>query len=160
MNEEMLFAREDQVIDLSKGTDDTVDSQKYLIFIADDLKLGVVAESVVEILTNQTITYLPRVPEFIRGIINMRGQIIPILDVRLRLGKPPREDSLVVVLNLDGTQLGILVDAVDQMLDIPKANILPMPAHSTQPLVSGMCSLPDGSGTMMVLDCTQLMPND
>ena len=105
MNEEMLFAREDQVIDLSKGTDDTVDFQKFLIFIADDLKLGVVAESVVEILTNQTITYLPRVPEFIRGIINMRGQIIPILDVRLRLGKPSREDSLVVVLNLDGTQL-------------------------------------------------------
>ena len=118
MNEEMLFAREDQVIDLSKGTDDTVDFQKFLIFIADDLKLGVVAESVVEILTNQTITYLPRVPEFIRGIINMRGQIIPILDVRLRLGKPSREDSLVVVLNLDGTQLGILVDAVDQMIDI------------------------------------------
>ena len=160
MNEEMLFAREDQVIDLSKGTDDTVDSQKYLIFIADDLKLGVVAESVVEILTNQTITYLPRVPEFIRGIINMRGQIIPILDVRLRLGKPPREDSLVVVLNLDGTQLGILVDAVDQMLDIPKVNLLPMPANSTQLLVSGMCSLPDGSGTMMVLDCEQLMPNE
>ena len=50
MNEEMLFAREDQVIDLSKGTDDTVDFQKFLIFIADDLKLGVVAESVVEIL--------------------------------------------------------------------------------------------------------------
>ena len=147
MNEEMLFAREDQVIDLSKGTDDTVDFQKFLIFIADDLKLGVVAESVVEILTNQTITYLPRVPEFIR-------------DVRLRLGKPSREDSLVVVLNLDGTQLGILVDAVDQMIDIPKYNILPMPAHNTQLLVSGMCSLPDGSGTMMVLDCEQLMPHD
>lgn len=160
MNEEMLFAREDQVIDLSKGTDDTVDFQKFLIFIADDLKLGVVAESVVEILTNQTITYLPRVPEFIRGIINMRGQIIPILDVRLRLGKPSREDSLVVVLNLDGTQLGILVDAVDQMIDIPKYNILPMPAHNTQLLVSGMCSLPDGSGTMMVLDCEQLKPNE
>lgn len=160
MNEEMLFAREDQVIDLSKGTDDTVDFQKFLIFIADDLKLGVVAESVVEILTNQTITYLPRVPEFIRGIINMRGQMVPILDIRARLGKLPLEDSLVIVLNIDGTQLGILADGVDQMTDIPKADILPIPAHSAQLLVSGMCTLPDGSGTMMVLDCDQLMPHD
>ena len=91
----------------------------------------------------------------------MRGQMIPILDIRSRMGLPqPEKDSLVVVLNLGEVQLGILVDAVDQMLDIPKEHILPMPAHSTQPLVSGMCSLPDGSGTMMVLDCAQLMPND
>ena len=144
----------------SSDLDDTVDSQKYLIFMADDLKMGVVAEDVVEILTNQPITYLPMLPEFIRGIINMRGQMVPIVDIRIRLGHPPREDSLVVVINLDEVQLGILVDAVDQMLDIPKANILPVPSHSTQPLVSGMCSLPDGSGTMMVLDCAQLMPND
>ncbi len=163
MNEDILFAK-DQVFDLTNedeaAADDMVDTQKYLIFIADDLKLGVIAEYVVEILTNQSITYLPRVPDFIRGIINMRGQIIPILDIRLRLGKPPQEDSLVVVLNLDGTQLGILVDAVDQMIDIDRSVILPMPSHSTQLLVSGMCSLPDGSGTMMVLDCEQLMPHE
>ncbi|MCI8840524.1 MAG: purine-binding chemotaxis protein CheW [Oscillospiraceae bacterium] len=141
--------------------DDTVDSQKYLIFMAGHLKLGVVAEDVVEILNNQLITYLPMLPDFIRGIINMRGQMIPILDIRARLGMEPKEDdSLVVVINLGDVQLGILVDAVDQMLDIPKVNLLPMPANSTQLLVSGMCSLPDGSGTMMVLDCEQLMPNE
>ena len=101
------------------------------------------------------------VPDFIRGIINMRGQMIPILDIRARLGMEIREeDSLVVVLNLGDVQLGILVDAVDQMVDIPKHNILPMPSSGGQVLVSGMCSLPDGSGTMMVLDCEQLMPHD
>ena len=129
--------------------------------MAGHLKLGVVAEDVVEILNNQLITYLPMLPDFIRGIINMRGQMIPILDIRARLGMEPKEDdSLVVVINLGDVQLGILVDAVDQMLDIPKVNLLPMPANSTQLLVSGMCSLPDGSGTMMVLDCEQLMPNE
>ena len=46
------------------------------------------------------------------------------------------------------------------MLDIPKQDILPMPAHSTQLLVSGMCSLPEQAGTMMVLDLEQLMPHD
>ena len=160
MNDEILFAREDEMEALNT-VDDTVDSQKYLIFMAGHLKLGVVAEDVVEILNNQLITYLPMLPDFIRGIINMRGQMIPILDIRARLGMEPKEDdSLVVVINLGDVQLGILVDAVDQMLDIPKVNLLPMPANSTQLLVSGMCSLPDGSGTMMVLDCEQVMPNE
>ncbi len=168
MNEEMLFAREDQLAELNPP-EDAIDSQKFLIFLCDGLKLGVVAEWVVEILTNLPITYLPMVPEYIRGIINMRGQIIPILDIRRRLGKIPVEecgeedrpvDNLIIVLNIEGTQLGILVDAVDQMIDIPKESILPMPAHSPQLLVSGMCSLPDDSGAMMVLDCDQLMPHD
>ena len=158
MNDEILFAREDEMEALN--LDDAVDSQKYLIFMAGHLKLGVAAEDVVEILNNQVITYLPMVPDYIRGIINMRGQMVPILDIRARLGMEPQEESLVVVLNLDDVQLGILVDGVDQMLDIPKANIHPLPANSTQMLVSGMCSLPDGSGTMMVLDCEQLTPND
>lgn len=160
MNDEVMFARQDEMVALNT-VDDTVDSQKYLIFMADYLKLGVVAEDVVEILNNQVITYLPMVPDYIRGIINMRGQMVPILDIRARLGLPfKEEDSLVVVINLGDVQLGILVDAVDQMLDIPKSNIHPLPANSTQMLVSGMCSLPDGSGTMMVLDSEQLMPND
>ena len=160
MNDEILFAREDEMEALNT-VDDTVDYQKYLIFMAGHLKLGVIAEDVVEILNNQLITYLPMLPDFIRGIINMRGQMIPILDIRARLGMESKEDdSLVVVINLGDVQLGILVDAVDQMLDIPKSNLLPMPANSTQLLVSGMCSLPDGSGTMMVLDCEQLMPNE
>ena len=159
MNDDIMFVREDQLEALN-AVDDGVDSQKYLIFMAGHLKLGVVAEYVVEILNNQIITYLPMLPDFIRGIINMRGQMIPILDIRARLGLPSQADSLVVVINLGDIQLGILVDGVDQMLDIPKANIHPLPANSTQTLVSGMCSLPDGSGTMMVLDCEQLMPND
>lgn len=161
MNENMMFAKEDEQAALNITTDDMVDSQKYLIFMADHLKLGVIAEDVVEILNNQIITYLPMVPDFIRGIINMRGQMIPILDICSRMGLPSREeDSLVVVINLGDVQLGILVDGVDQMLDIPRANIHPLPANSAQLLVSGMCSLPDGSGTMMVLDCEQLLPHD
>ncbi len=92
MNDDMMFAREDELAALNTP-DDGVDAQKYLIFMADELKLGVVAEHVVEILTNQPITYLPMVPDFIRGIINMRGQMIPILDIRARLGMDPRRTA-------------------------------------------------------------------
>ena len=160
MNDETRSVYRDE-LDPLNIIDDTLDSQKYLIFMAGHLKLGVVAEDVVEILNNQIITYLPMVPDFIRGIINMRGQMVPILDVRARLGLPSlEEDSLVVVLNLNDVQLGLLVDGVDQLLDIPKVYIHSLPANNTQVLVSGMCSLHDGSGNMMVLDCEQLMPNE
>jgi purine-binding chemotaxis protein CheW len=151
----------EQPINLDIDPDEVVvEMEKYLIFITDNMKLGVVADYVVEIINNHTITYLPMVPPFIRGIINLRGQIIPIVDIRVRLGKEPQGESLVVVLNIEGNQLGILVDAVDQMIDVPKESIHPMPTHNTQQLASGMCTLPDGSGTMMVLDCDQLMRHE
>ena len=156
MKEDVLFQRIDE--DAAVVEETAVNSRKYLVFVVDDLRIGLDAEYVVEILNSYTVTYLPMMPDYIRGIFNMRGQIIPMMDVRLRLGKMPSDQqSLLVVLNYDNIQLGILVDAVELMLDIPNELIMPIPAQSTQKLVSGMCSLPDGSGTMLVLDCDQLM---
>ena len=150
---------------LEGGTDDISTQEmedkgrRYLIFVIDDLKLGVDAEFVVEILSSHTATALPLVPNYVRGIFNMRGQIIPVLDIRL--GKSDNEaENLLVVLNYDNTQIGILVDAVDQMVEIADEDILPMPAQNMQRFVSGMCTIPDGSGTMLVLDCGQLLRNE
>ena len=160
VNENVLFQVEDDIPENS-SSEEIVESRKYLIFITDDLRLGVDAEYVVEILNTHTATYLPMMPDYIRGIYNMRGQIIPIMDIRRRLGKPSSDiESLLVVLNYNSTQLGILVDSVEVMLDIPNASILPIPSQSAQKLVSGMCTLPDGSGTMLVLDCDQLIPHE
>lgn len=159
-NENVLFQVQEEAPENSVA-EETVESRKYLIFITDDLRLGVNAEYVVEIMNTHTATYLPMMPDYICGIYNMRGQIIPIMDIRRRLGKPPAEtENLLVVLNYNGTQLGILVDSVEVMLDIPNASILPIPSQSAQKLVSGMCTLPDGSGTMLVLDCDQLIPHE
>ena len=69
-------------------------------------------------------------------------------------------DRLLVVLNYENTQLGIFVDAVDQMIEIPLDALHPMPAQNSQILVSEMCTIPDGSGTMLVLDCEQLFAHD
>ena len=148
INENVLFQVEEDTPE-TPSAEESVVSRKYLIFITDDLRLGVDAEYVVEILNTHTATYLPMMPDYICGIYNMRGQIIPIMDIRRRLGKP-----------YNSTQLGILVDSVEVMLDIPNASILPIPSQSAQKLVSGMCTLPDGSGTMLVLDCDQLIPHE
>lgn len=160
MNEDILFAVEQDTDTANPELEEIVDSKKFLIFITDEIKFGIDADYVVEILTNQSITYLPMLPDFIRGIINLRGQLVPIVDIRLRLGKAESEEYLVIVLNINGTQIGILVDSVDQMIDIRLSDILPSPAHSVQKLVSGICTLPDGSGTMMVFSCEQLLAHD
>ena len=133
---------------------------KYLIFLSDDLHFGVDAKYVVEILNNHAITPLPMTPNYVCGIFNMRGQIIPVLDIRQKLGKPPADAPLMVVITYDGTQVGIMVDSVDQMIEIPDDSLLPMPSKNSQRLVSGMCTLPDGSGTMLILDCEQLLAHD
>lgn len=156
MKEDVLFQRIDE--DAAVVEETAVNSRKYLVFVVDDLRIGLDAEYVVEIMNSYTVTYLPMMPHYICGIFNMRGQIIPMMDIRLRLGKPPKEDkSLMVVLNYENTQLGILVDAVELMLDIPDESVMPIPAQSAQKLVNGMCTLPDNSGTMLVLDCEQLL---
>lgn len=156
MPEEVLFARHSDMDAAPEDTAPEVLSNKYLICVSDSLFYGIGAEQVVEIITDHTITYLPRLPHYVRGIINLRGQLIPIIDIRLRLGKPPREDCCVVVANVDNNMIGILVDGMEKMVDVSKEAILPMPTHSSQMLVSGMCSLPD-SGTMLILDCDQLI---
>ena len=132
------------------------ESRKYLIFIIDNLKIGIDAEYVVEILNSYSATYLPMMPSYIQGVFNMRGQIIPIMDIRLRLGKPPAEEGILIVIDYNNNQLGIQVDSVDLMLDIPVESIVPIPSQSAQKLVSGMCTLPDGD-TMLELDCDLLL---
>ena len=154
-DENMLFATEDQLENPEEQLVE-VQTDKYLIFASDDLLYGIDADQVVEIITNHTITYLPRVPHYVRGIINLRGQLIPILDIRLRMGKMPCEDCSIIVIDVEGTQAGILVDSVAKMVDVPQENILPMPSQNAQKLISGMCSLPEG-GTMLVLDCALLL---
>ena len=75
MKEDVLFQVQDDELLLPE--EDAVESRKYLIFVVDDLRIGLDAEYVVEILNGYTVTYLPMMPDYIRGIFNMRGQIIP-----------------------------------------------------------------------------------
>lgn len=137
------------------------ESQKYLTFISDNLAFAVSAAQVSEIITNHHITILPMVPSFIQGIINLRGQIIPIIDIRQRMHKPPIEPTdtaCIIVLDINGVSIGIYVDAVSQVVDVYESNISPMPANSSQELVNGMMSL-SNEKVILFLDCELLISN-
>ena len=136
-----------------------VTSEKYLLFVSNQFLFGVKAEYVVEIITNHVITPVPLVPSYILGIINLRGQIIPIVDIRLLLGQQTQDDTCSIILNINETMVGILVDGVQKMVDIEKAAIVPAPAQRAKDMVSGMCSLEDGQ-TMLVFDCPQILTHN
>ena len=153
--DEMMFAAEPVVDDYIDQIPEVV-TEKYMIFSSDKLMYGIKAELVKDINTDYTITYVPQVPSYVRGVINLRGQIVPIVDIRLRLGKMPQDNFCCVVVNVDGNEVGILVDMVEQMVEVPVDSILPVPTNSGQAMVSGMCTLPDGN-TMLELDCELLL---
>ena len=154
--ENLMFARETDEAAAAEDTAAEALTDKYLICISDGLFYGVDAEQVETIITDHSITRLPRVPHYVRGIINLRGQIIPIIDIRLRLGKPEADENCIMVVNIGSDCMGILVDGVDKMVEIHRDSILPMPTQNPQKLISGMCSLPDG-GTLLILDCGLLL---
>ena len=76
--------------------------------------------------------------------------------MRMRMGGPAQGDRCIMVVNVENNMVGILVDGVERMADIPRGSILPMPTQNPQKLISGMCSLPDG-GTLLILDCGLLL---
>lgn len=156
MEEDRVFSAPEEDASSNLESAETAETQKYLLFLSGDLLFGAGAEYVVEIITNHPITALPLVPAYVRGIINLRGQIIPIVDIRLLLGQEPAEQNCIIILNINDTMVGILVDTVQRMLDVPVSILLPSPNHDQQELVSGMCSLGDGQ-TMLVFDCPQLL---
>lgn len=135
--------------------------ERYLTFHTDNLIFGVSTNYIIEIITNHVITSIPMMPNYVKGIINLRGQIVPIIDIRAKLGKPAIEytnASCVIVLNVDSVFIGIIVDAVDQVLDIDYSRISPVPSSNREELVSGMISLPDNH-VVLLLDCETLVNN-
>lgn len=145
--------------DVQNAQKDT--TTKYLTFLSDGLLFGVNASHVTEIITNHHITILPMVPMFIKGIINLRGQIIPIIDIRLRMNKMETEyndSSCIIVLNINSISIGIFVDTVSQVVDIDESKISPPTANNKQELVNGIISLPSGQ-VILLLDCDLLVRN-
>ena len=99
---------------------------KYLTFFTDNQLLGIPIADVVQIVGMQEITPVPEFPSYAKGIINLRGTIIPIIDVRLRLHKEEiayNERTCTIVTNINGIFIGFIVDAVNEVINIDKKNI-------------------------------------
>jgi purine-binding chemotaxis protein CheW len=104
---------------------------QYLTFVLAEEVYGLEILKVREIIGFMDITTVPRTPEFIKGVINLRGKVIPVIDLRLKFGMPEVEatdQTCIIVVDVDGVEIGIVVDEVDEVLQVMEADIEDAPA--------------------------------
>ncbi len=99
---------------------------KYLTFMLADEEYGLEILKVREIIGLMDVTRVPRMPAFIRGVINLRGRVIPVIDLRLKFNMDAVEDTretCIIVVDLEEILTGIVVDSVSEVMDIPAGDI-------------------------------------
>ena len=99
-----------------------------MVFDLADEGYGVDISAVREIIRLQEITQVPRTPEFVEGVINLRGKVIPVIDLRKRFGltvEAESQDNRIVVVDIGEQHIGVIVDAVKEVLRIPTDSVEP-----------------------------------
>jgi purine-binding chemotaxis protein CheW len=107
---------------------------KYLTFAVGKEHYGIEIKFVTEIIGIQEITSIPELPAYIKGIINLRGKIIPVMDVRLKFKKDAIEyndRTCIVVVDIKNISIGLIVDKVAEVISIEDENIVPPPDTRT-----------------------------
>lgn len=108
-------------------------SMKYLTFRVDSQYYGLPINNVIEIVQMQPATELPELPYYAKGIINLRGRVVPLIDVNLRFGKPEpeyTERTCIIIIDIDGLHAGFIVDQVEEVMDIDQSVVSPPPSFS------------------------------
>lgn len=107
---------------------------KSLTFYIGDTMYGLPLTNVLEIINVQPITKVPGTPAYVRGIINLRGGIVPLVDVRLKFGQPEREyddQTNFIITQMGEMQVGLAVDRVSNVIKAEEVNISSLPEFST-----------------------------
>jgi len=108
--------------------DEDTQKDKFLTFQVGNEEFGIKIRHVTEIIGLQKITDVPDMPDFIKGVINLRGKVIPVMDVRTRFKLKSREyddRTCIVVVNINDKAIGLVVDRVSEVADIPESQIEP-----------------------------------
>lgn len=135
--------------------------QKYLTFWTDQELFGIPISDVVQIISIQDITPLPDFPKYAKGVINLRGNIIPVIDIRIRFGKPEipySENTCIIVTRIEETYIGFIVDSVDEVTDIDDDDITDAPKVSkdiTNRYLSGIGQ--KGEKVVLLLDVGKIL---
>jgi len=102
--------------------------EQLVTFRLADETYGIPIVFIQEIIRFREITRIPRTTDYIRGVVNLRGKIVPVIDLRRRLGLPPAEETSaarIIVVQVEKNVVGLIVDAVTEVLRLPAAQIEP-----------------------------------
>ena len=136
--------------------------EKYLTFVLAAEEYGIGILKIKEIIGMMPITTVPQTPEFVKGVINLRGKVIPVVDLRLRFGMEAMdytERTCIIVVEIEGSagtvQIGIVVDSVSEVLNIKVENIEETPTFGTKlntEYISGMAKMEGGVKILLDID--------
>lgn len=148
--------------DVKVDTDGLTD--KYLTFWTDGQLFGVPIADVVQIVGMQEITVIPEFPVYAKGIINLRGTVIPVIDVRLRLHKAEaeyNERTCIIVTNVNESNVGFIVDAVDEVTNIKGEDISAPPKVSDKTENAFLTGIGKrDSKVILLLDTSKILKHD
>jgi len=135
---------------------------KYLTFTLADEEYGIGILKIKEIIGMMPVTTVPQTPKFVKGVINLRGKVIPVIDLRLRFGMESidyTERTCIIVVEIDGTvgtvQIGIVVDSVSEVLNIKGEDIEDTPTFGTKldtNYILGMAKMEGGVKILLDID--------
>ena len=153
----------EQELDVTLQQEDDDDQRdKYLLFSMAGETYGIAISSITEIIEMQTITIVPDMPVYVKGVINLRGRVLPVVDLRLKFGLPPREydgRTCTIIINVESIEVGFIVDTVAVVQDLDRSMIDPPPAFETasggEQFISGMGKL--GGDVIILLEAHQIL---
>jgi len=150
------------------GVAEVMETTQYLTFKLEGEIFALDISKVREVLDFTAITKVPRTPEFMRGVINLRGNVVPVVDMRLKFGMTKTENTvntciIIVEIHLDGetTVLGALADAVQEVIELGSGQIEPAPKIGTRlktDFIQGMGK--QGEGFIIILDIDRVFSAD
>jgi len=137
---------------------------KFLTFFLEDEEYGIEILKVQEIIGMMSVTPVPRTPSFVRGVINLRGKVIPIIDLCLKFGMPAiaqTEETCIIVVRAQGVEMGIVVDKVSEVLDIATEEIDPMPSFGAAVDTAYILGIGKAAGNVkLLLHIDQVLSTD
>jgi len=158
------MAHEAEVVDAAASLAERV-AGKYLTFDLADEEYGLEILRVREIIGMMGITPVPKTPDFVLGVINLRGKVIPVADLRLKFGLPykePDERTCVIVVEVQNegvtVQMGIVVDRVNEVVDVKASEVEPTPSFGVSldtTFILGMAKV--GEKVKILLDIDRVL---
>lgn len=155
------------MVDLIENTNDFEEDTlkgRFLTFAIGNESYGIEVRYVTEIVGIQKITEIPELPEYVKGIINLRGKIIPVMDVRLRFKKEPKEyndRTCVIVIDIKDMSIGLIVDTVSEVITIPEEDIVVPPEMNrgfNNRYIKDIGKV--GNDVKLLIDCEKLLSED
>ncbi|MBP8640990.1 MAG: purine-binding chemotaxis protein CheW [Oscillospiraceae bacterium] len=147
----------------SRSNEETLKG-RFLTFQLGKEAYGIDLKHVIEIVSLKPLTEMPEMSEYIKGIINLRGKVVPVMDVRLRFKMQPKEyddRTCIIVVDLNGYSIGMIIDSVSETIQINSKEIMKKPDMCTKDgcnYIKGIVN--KGDMVILLIDCEELIGFD